>query len=100
MRSIPASLVAANFESVNESARAMTGRTLDLLDIRRITLISAGDIVRDSSSSSDSSPEDVSGINSGGWILDIVTSERVLIGDVISRVCLVLAGIIDNGSTR
>lgn len=66
-----------------------------------MTLISAGAIVSgpSSSPSSDSSPEDVSGINSGGWILEMVVSEHILVGDVTSRARLALAEIIDAGST-
>lgn len=59
----------------------MTGSILERADNRRITRISAGDIDSGASfSSSESSPDDVSGTKSGGVRYDTVVSERVFVG--------------------
>lgn len=61
----------------------MTGRTFTRAESLRMTRISPGDIVNNpSSSSSESSTEDVSGTRSGGERLETVVSERVLLGKV------------------
>src|ERR1700678_586102 len=74
--------VCAGRPRLNESAWAITGSTLVRVDNLLITRISAGDIVNVVllSSSSESSPEDVSGTRSGGR--ETVVSERVFEGKV------------------
>ena len=73
-------MTAFSISSVSESARAITGKTLVRSASRRMTLISAGDTVSPSSDESESSPEDVSGISSGGLEGEMVVTERVFVG--------------------